>query len=74
MSYVAGYGTDLFRVRKARVQEGGCQVHGCTGRPVIKLSVGHAHPRLCHVHAWQLSNEVRGELRGRHTRQRAPKH
>lgn len=74
MSYAAGYGTDLFHVRKARLQEGGCQVHGCHGRPVIKMVVGHGHPRLCHLHAWQLTNEVRGELRGRHTRQRPPRH
>lgn len=74
MSYVAGYGTDIFRVRKARLHEGGCQVDGCAGRPVIKITVGRAHPRLCHIHAWELTNEVRGELRGRHTRQRSAKH
>lgn len=73
MTYMAGYGTDLFRVRRARLQDGGCQVEGCHSRPVIKLTVGRGHPRLCHEHAWQLTNEVRGELRGRHKRQRPPK-
>lgn len=73
MSYVANYGTDIFKVRKARVQDGGCQVEGCHGRPVLKMTIGRAHPRLCAEHAWQITNEIRGELRGRHTRNRPPK-
>ncbi len=74
MSYVSNYGTDAFKVRKAPLQDGGCQIDGCHGRPVIKMTVGRGHPRLCHLHAWQLTNEVRGELRGRHTRHRPQKH